>query len=868
MRYKDVVEYNGSQLFSGAIDIDTYLDSPERAKEIASCYIFHGKENHEGQLNGHVLTDSISFTEKVIDALESDKPEMLLGIAGYGVGKSHLGLTIASLLSSKDAAFKASILERIASIDDEAASKIEETLDSDNRRYLVIPINGMRNVNLKDLFFSTIKKVLLMDGVDSSCLDEFDPRFDALRTTIENYGDRRVVNELFRSSGISELSFYQAMENMDSSVYDKVKKNLASHGIKFYEPAAIGELKDIISTVAVTLCGDNKPYRAMLIVFDEFGKYMSFSASNEGLSGPGCLQLLFEGVNNQSGPDGHVVLLGLSQLDLKEYQRGSGEIAFTNTMRRYVTRFDAAKRYYLSACFETLVANLIRVTESSYIPSLSNVTFINKAKTVHRTLSKYFRQVKNNAVWEDENKFVKLICKSCWPLSPYLIWTLSYITSVNNLLQQRSGFNILATLFNDCVYDLEVGTDIPAVRLFNAGLLEEFLDSERAFATADSIATEYRYLCQKYGHKFTSEENDVLEAIVLAHKLKALCNNQGEMDKLIEEFTGLSSSKVSNAIRSLSDDYNAVSYNASMGFYEIHSDSVSFSQFDQVLKRYVKNFKLTTNPEEQFSKVCDVFNYSPEITEIKHEFLGDIECDFASDHDISTNEWRYDANLIFGYDYIDSLDKALNIADIESRVDYSTSKGSVYYILLPKSVLVSKAKNEIQELLENKALKYGAILPAMILLISDEDDDILNSCIEISLMDSFSKEESDKFSTLIPKYKERLYTTIKNTIETQKYKKNYVYPECINTRSPLKIAGVDIFEEIYPDVIPFFIDGTNWLSSVQKFLDIFAKGSFSWNDIQNTNDPKFINRSRHLLIKQWQVANLNGSIQTYPGQKT
>lgn len=867
MKYRELIEYNGRQLFSGAIDIDTYLNSPEKTREIVFSYIFHGKTNHEGELNGHSLTDSITFTEKVLEALDSDTPEILLGIAGYGVGKSHLGLTIASMLSDSNGILRESIVDGIREIDEFAAERISDNFDGDDRPFLVIPINGMRNVNLKDLFFYTIKKVLIKDHVDSSCLDEFDPRFDSLKNTLETNGDREKVKNLLSKFGLSERSFSDAMDNMDADVYSTIKNALPSAGLKFYEPAAIGELKDIISTVAINLCGENKPYRAMLIVFDEFGKYMSFASSNEGTAGPGCMQLLFEGINSHSGIDGHVVMLGLSQLDLKEYQRGSGDVAFTNTMKRYVTRFDSADRYYLSACFETLVSNLIAVNDPSMVPSLASASFNAKVGSVHKALVKYFRQVSNIDVWADEGKFARIICKGCWPLSPYLVWTLSYITSVNNLLQQRSGFNILATLFNEVIYDDDVDGEIPAIALFKAGLLEEFLDSERTFATADSVSMEYHFLLQKYEHKLTSREIAVLEAIVLTHKLKALCDTQSSMNRLIVELSGLSIRSVEAAIESLSGEYNAVSYDATSGFYLIQSDSVSFSQFDQIIQKKVKNYKLTTEPESQFASIDNIFAFSHEASDIKNECLQDIECDFAIDYEISTPEWKYMSSLIIGYDYLEKLKSAINVEEIKARVDFNASRGQIFYVLLPKTVSAKGAKEKIEEILRVKAVQYGTILPVMVLLLSDENDVILNNCIEISLMDSFTQEESDKFSSLILKQKNRLFGEIRNTIENQKQKKNYVYPECIKSNQPLKLAGESIFEEIYPSVIPFFIDGTNWMSSVQKFIDIFSRGSFSWNDIQNTNDTKFINRARTLLSKDWQIVGSKGVGRT-PKQET
>lgn len=868
MKYCDVVEYNGAQLFSGAIDIDNFLDAPERTKDIVSSYIFHGKENHEGSESGQKLTDSITFTETVIEALASESPEMLIAIAGYGVGKSHLALTLSVLLSNPYSPVSQRILDKIKDIDEGAAKRIEDNLNQDERPYLVVPINGMRNASLKDLFFATIKRVLLKDGVDSSCLDSFDPRFVSLKEILLNYNDEAKVVKLLTELGFSKLSFAAAMDRMDREAFESVTKACEKYEISFFQPAAIGEIKDIISAVAETLCGEDKPYRAMLIVFDEIGKYMSFAASNEGTAGPGCMQLLFEGIQNHQGKDGHVVLLGLSQLDFKDYQRGIGDIAFSNTMSRYVTRFDSAKRYYLSACFETLLANLIHVKNENILPSFENIDDQKTIAETQQVILSRFVQANNLAVWKNKSKFISLICRGCWPLSPYLVWTLSYITSVNNLLQQRSCFNLVANLFEYYINDQETTQTINAVSLFSAGLLEEFLNSERTYATSDPIATEYQFFTQKYNHKLTDNERAVLQAIVLTHKLIANCKNKDTLDYLIAELTAISKREVTQAIKSLSETYNCVRYDANMGLYEIHSDSVSISEFDNIVKKHVQSLKMVSSPDELFKKVAEVFTLSSDITDIKTEFLADVECDFATENSICTTEWRYTSSLVFGYDYLRSLDTQISIADITKAVDYDTPKGHVYYVILPKSESVAKAKSEIKDLLAKKAEEYGSIVPAMILLIQDEKNVILDSCIEISIIDNFSEADSEKFATLIPRRKERLFADIRTAVEDQVYKRNYVYPEGISSNKQLKVAGSLIFEEIYPSIIPFYVDGRSWMSYIQRLIELFSRGNIVWNDILNIGDKAFADRAESLLNKQWKILNSKGKFDDLPGQSS
>ena len=869
MKYGEIVEYNGSQLFSGAIDIDNFLDVPEKAKAIVDSYIFHGKTYHSGSTtdfssNGHALTDSITFTEKVIEALESDEPEMMIGIAGYGVGKSHLGLTLTSFLSSKDPSVRSSIINRIASIDKEAADRIESVLSYDDRPYLVIPINGMRNTNLKDLFFVTIKRILKRDGVDSSCLDDFDPRFEALRNLLINYGNVQLVDSILSSVGLSRQAFSARMMERDNDTYELVYKALKNTEIKFFPPAAIGELKDIISEVAKNLCGEDKPYRAMLIVFDELGKYMAFAAANDGVAGPGCMQLLMEGVHATESSDGHVVLLGLSQLDLKEYQRGVGDIAFSNTMSRYVTRYDSAKRYYLSACFETLVANLIQVKNKDYIPSINNPAFLDKVSAMRSNITNCFKAAASNPIWNTDESFTRLISRGCWPLSPYLLWTLTYITSMNNLLQQRSGFNILSNLFNEQIYDVDyVENDfIPAVGLFDAGLGLEFLDAERNFSTMNPIATEYQFFLSKYENTLSLQEVKVLKAIVLTHKLSANCLVQNTLDSLLCELTGLSKKDVSRALKSLINDYNAVAYNSNLRLYEIHSDSVSINQFNEEINAKVRNYRAIRSQQELFDSVVSVMKYAKEFEDISKQYFGEVECDFAGDHDITTEEWVYSPKVVIGYNYLDEISELIDVRKYLACVNHSDPKGSVIYVVLPKDISVDIAKKSISSLYAAREKEAGFIIPAMCLLFSDEDGTILNASIELSVIDQLTEDEVSKYTTLIPKRKETLYSSISAALENEGRKKQYVYP--ITTSAPLKIAGSQLFEETYPDVIPFEIDGvSNWCNTANKFTQVFARGIVTWNDFSNLGNLDARRAKR--LFNLWECLESNGKFLRIPG---
>ena len=53
-------------------------------------------------------------------------------------------------------------------------------------------------------------------------------------------------------------------------------------------------LNDFIRVTKETYCGDGKPFAGIVIIFDEFGRYLEFSVQKPHVAGSGALQQLFE----------------------------------------------------------------------------------------------------------------------------------------------------------------------------------------------------------------------------------------------------------------------------------------------------------------------------------------------------------------------------------------------------------------------------------------------------------------------------------------------------------------------------------------------------------------------------------------------
>ena len=163
--------------------------------------------------------------------------------------------------------------------------------------------------------------------------------------------------------------------------------------------------------VTKRLCGLGRPYAGLLIIFDEFGRYLEFSVQN-----PTSLVLVHYSnfMNVQANGDG-VFLLCFIQYELKALFRIAPELR--NDLNRYVTRYDSVRKIRLSTNLETLIANLLEKKDREILQrSLESMPHL--PKHIQTSMQRWFPDIKNHAVWIDEERFYKIICEGCWPYIP------------------------------------------------------------------------------------------------------------------------------------------------------------------------------------------------------------------------------------------------------------------------------------------------------------------------------------------------------------------------------------------------------------------------------------------------------------------
>ncbi|MEI7902369.1 MAG: hypothetical protein WCK89_19130, partial [bacterium] len=424
-RLNDLVGFRGDRLFNGAVSISWFGTDEAKSKAASQAFVFHGPKYHGvqqedvGTGHGHRLMDTASLARAVVRrcyGLE-DQP-FTLAIAGYGTGKSHLGLTLASLVSAPDGEIAQSVLSAIETADAGIGGDLRVLLQEAKQPCLALTLNGMQSFDLAAEMTRQIVRSLKADGLDPKPLDDLRPRFGQASSLIR-MSNEGVIKELEAACDATNVDdLLTGLDQHDEQTYAKIHDFFAARGMPIR--ALTGEsVRDVIDVTVREYCGKGKPYRCLLVLFDEFGKYTEFATVRSQIAGSGVLQDLFEAIQANANS---TCFVGFIQFELNAYvQRVAPE--YKNEILRYVTRYQSANRVYLSINLETLIASLIEKRNHKLLDKcFDSERAKDDSEAAMANLTRWFPQSKNHRLWDDSDQFHAVIRKGCWPLSPYSTW--------------------------------------------------------------------------------------------------------------------------------------------------------------------------------------------------------------------------------------------------------------------------------------------------------------------------------------------------------------------------------------------------------------------------------------------------------------
>ncbi|MBT3376944.1 MAG: hypothetical protein HN406_15180 [Lentisphaerae bacterium] len=864
LRLHDVVRYRCDRLFNGAVNIDWFLGDPARCADAARNFVFHGPTYHGvtqddiGYGHGHRLQDTVTFTRDLLRRCTGQENQpFTLAIAGYGTGKSHLGLSLAQLLSDPEGDVAQSVLSGLGAADEAMTSEISAALRGVGKSFLVVALNGMRSFDLTAEVTRQVLQQLRDQELAIGALEELQPRFAQAVSLIRMSNERTISELLEHCEATTVEEVVQALHDHDESTYSAVHDFLSARGMPI---RALGgeSVRDVIEAVCRDHCGEGKTFAGLVILFDEFGKYTEFATERSQIAGSGALQDLFEGVQSNSDL---VCLVGFIQFELNAYvDRVAAE--HKNEILRYVSRYQTAAKSHLSINLETLMASLLETPQPELLDSwLEQPEAIAESAEIAGRLGKWFPQVRNHRLWTDPERFHCVIRKGCWPLSPFSSWFLFYLAAAGKHLQERSALALLDSVLRqeaDSPIPEEGGWSLAPVDLWSDELQQELLVSEER-GQQGAITHSYATAASKHGDQLTRDLKRILRAIVIAAKMGLRVPGRDEAVEALAELAGMPSTTATSALAELRDEQNVIEWDEGSKQFDILGDAVPRSQFLAFVKQKVDNTYSAQAKATLFagraSEWCDL--------------LVDLECDFAEEFTISTREWRYEKVT----SNIELLPTHLKLAAErwKDAIGIDVPRGTVVYCYAEPNRALDQVMGAARKTLRATARAAGVkALPILIVVLCDDNGMLGQTLAELAVIeDSLTEQDRARFGNLVAAHEMRTRLAAHSHIERLLKQGHFVVPfdKELGSHRLGRLATM-VLSRIYTEPLPFPFDGFsttkgNAAETCQQLTAELLHDRLDY-DAVIAKPAKTKNRAIGVLKNSWVVYSASGAVSRQP----
>lgn len=797
MEIKQILNFRKENIFDGAVQIDWFYESKMREK-VASSYIFHGPkyygmDKNDVKSNRHKLIDTASFIKNITDKvyLDDSSNRFMLTIAGYGAGKSHLGVTMSSLLSGDNSKIREEILENIKLIDNDIYNDLKFTINKPN---LVISLNGMNDFNLNNEILKNAKKALALHGHDDSILQEISTSYktaenflnslyDNLIDKYENFAMQTKKYRLYKGSKLKDKlkdGIYEDKEAFD--IVNKVYKDVTGNNIRWDDGISAN---NILLKLNEYYCEQNKIFNKIIIIFDEFGRFLEYASNLPSQAGDSALQQIFESIQNANR---NIIFLGFIQSDLSAY---ISRVDNPN-IKRYVSRYDTSDKYYLSSNLETVLANLIGKNDpNGIIDGYVERKYKNYNEILHSSINRWIKESNNKSVWTNKNLYKQVVLKGCYPFHPITVWLLS---NLSTWMQQRSTLNVASEMFeayeNKEIYD-EGLTYIYPIEIIKSKIFTELLDAEEKGLQQSQFCIMYNEIMVKYSNKLTDLHIDMLQGILVASICRCKMFDKNDYISFMKYCTGYPQEDIELALKELEEDFGIIRYDRELNTFEFIVEATGKNEFKNEFIRVKKQISKDT-----YMEIID------DSIKTMLELNTPVPTTFDQEHFITTKEWYFDKKLVHINEITEYYFKHL-MMEQESKIEVSDSKGILVYVYTDQQSYMRV--NEVQRLIQNTEIND---YPILFILINDFENVIKNMLIDIKTLKSFSTVKQGQYKKFIENYNENCRRELATKFKKLELQKEFI---TINGVEPLigRLANIcnNKFEQCYTKILPFVFDG-------------------------------------------------------------
>lgn len=792
MELGKVLEFRKDLYFEGAVQADWFY-SPDKAAKVAENFVFHGKQYFgvdEQGTGSRRRIDTISLVEELTSKMADDHSNALtLAIADYGTGKSHLAVTLGQIFSGEDYMpnIYNKVLANIESIDKEASSRIRSLTDERN---FVMVINGMRDFNLHSEILKAAQKSLNLYGLPDDGLRKLNRALETAETFFERNSESSLsifeekANKLgWSESGkrlINKIRDNLMIDDTAFEIVNAVYFDINGQGIRWDEGLSASNILEMLIS---EYCGMNGRFEHIIILFDEFGRYLEYASGvNAAKSGDSALQQIFETVQNANGT---LQVINFIQSDIKTYLQ---RVDQTKNISRYIGRYDASDKYYISSNLETVFANLIqRKDKISFDECIVSWQNDNEKdwKDIYAELNKW---LVTKGMWKDYSLFRKVIVEGIYPMHPLSTFML---TQLSDYLQNRSSLTLISQhIENSSSIDVTKGGFlIMPETLMTGDLYTEMLAAEQEGKQPSQQCIRYDNILRKFGDKLLDKSLAVLRSNLILRILRFRTTDYADAKEALSLCSGFSIAEIEEELKWLENEYAVLGFDDHAGCFDFMEESNGAHDFKVIKKRLMASASIDKSLLQtvKIQEIAGVLE--PQTT------------NFAIQHKISTNEWLFKHEMYAIEDFTELRVKSY-IDEWANATSSTTAKGHLIWLYVNKYTeadYVERAKSLVNGLVD---------MPIVVMLLNDDDNRLFDTLLEYHVLDTLDDVNRKKYERHFLDDFGQAENNLKDEFDELKKKRLHLYvdgTEELKTRMPMYLTSV--FDNLYPDAISFWFDG-------------------------------------------------------------
>lgn len=430
------VKLNQSALLTPAVHLDFYSDE-SRSTRLSEGFIFSYKEGGFGSSR----VSGVEVLLKLKDAFaREDASRVLSLIATYGVGKSHLALTLANFFGRAESHRAVQgILRTLKALNPAIAAELEGFKKLAGKPMLVLPITLSDTADLKQRIRSTLRQVLDDGKIDYAVAGGHRSALEWVEKLNATEQARAETWLHDRYKGAVELSMLTVRLTEFDTQALQIARDLSE---EFYSaPLDFGhdsDLAEVLKDVADNLCGaqEGKPFSGILLILDELSAYLEHWILDRKQAGGMALQEITDAIAQRPR---RIAMACLGQFPYSEYEKRSSGIDGA-TIGKLTGRLEPSFR--LVSSLEHVIARIIEQGQALKTELRSNKILRATSDSVYRLQPQYHARFTADEFWE-------IVGAGCYPLHPLTVCILCYLADSSGFVQGRALIHFLNTVLKE-----------------------------------------------------------------------------------------------------------------------------------------------------------------------------------------------------------------------------------------------------------------------------------------------------------------------------------------------------------------------------------------------------------------------------------